>query len=257
MFPNIPDRIRFCTQNDSPLLKSDLTEKVVVAATAAEDDTSMTQPESSNEDALSHELTQTPRPTQQQATKLSLVEERDPTNAESGWNSDLLTSVAATFVRGMGGGLSSLADAFSSVIPASENSGGEAEGLESESEESRRERRQREEQAERNAVSQAWSSVWNSAWGTEEEVKGSTDGWELDDDVDLIEPDLPEITEGKGESQTSNQQLRSHYPVSKNTISPDVPCSPPAPALPTATNLWNWAHQLTSTLQSQVIKIVA
>ncbi|VDP85133.1 unnamed protein product [Echinostoma caproni] len=162
-----------------------------------------------------------------------------PEGDEDLWNPELLTATATHLVRGVGDGLSSLADALAQAVSLGTKADEEYPQLLE-----RRKQRALEEKAERQAISEAWSNVWNTAWGT-------NDGWDVDD-VDLPESsdnkqkqsmNLSDITEDVCVPETSDRENRAQE-SSKSESSA----------------FWDWsgvsslAQQITSSFQTTIIR---
>ncbi|GAA30974.2 protein FAM114A2 [Clonorchis sinensis] len=157
-----------------------------------------------------------------------------PVLHDSQWNPDVISFAASNFVRGVGGGLSTLAGVLAHAIQTA------VEDEPADVTERRKERQNREE-AEREAIAEAWSSVWNSTWGT--------GGWGEDEDSQLPDPDLP--TESKPASATVNDNTAS---ASVSDLAASTHEEP--------TSFWGWsgvssfAQQLTTSLQTKSLTLV-
>ncbi|OON21224.1 hypothetical protein X801_02880 [Opisthorchis viverrini] len=149
-------------------------------------------------------------------------------------NPDVISFAASSFVRGVGGGLSTLAGVLTHAIQVA------VEDEPVDVTERRKERQNREE-VEREAIAEAWSSVWNSTWGT--------GGWGEDEDSQLPDPDLS--TESKPASAMINNDAASPSVSDLAVSTHEEP-----------TSFWGWsgvssfAQQLTTSLQTKSLTLV-
>ncbi|TGZ56096.1 hypothetical protein CRM22_010222 [Opisthorchis felineus] len=157
-----------------------------------------------------------------------------PVLDDSQWNPDVISFAASNFVRGVGGGLSTLAGVLTHAIQTA------VEDEPADVTERQKERQTREE-AERESIAEAWSSVWNSTWGT--------GGWGEDEDSQLPDPDLS--TESKPVSAMVNNETSS---ASVSDLAASTHEEP--------TSFWGWsgassfAQQLATSLQTKSLTLV-